>query len=106
LRRAPAVEAFGETGVRAVYHFVVGGAQGHALRDFLSVAQAGSFAIMPMTIQMDGVDTMFVHGRAALHDQNAVDREFRTACALGGGGIYLTHVRHNPAVATGDIRVR
>ncbi len=106
LRLAPRVEAFGEQGVRAVYHFVVDRAADAALGTFLTAAGAAGFNVMPVTVEMDSTDTRFVHGPAVLRDQRAVDREFRAACALGGGRIYLTHVRHNPAGQAGDIRLR
>jgi hypothetical protein len=105
LRLAPRVEAFGGTGVRAVYHFAVGGA-GDALSAFLRAAGTAGFNVAPVMVEINGTDTLIVHGPAVLRDQRAVDREFRAACALGRGRIYLAHVRHNPAGQPGDIRVR
>jgi hypothetical protein len=106
LRRAPRVEAFGETGVRAVYHFAVGGAASDVLGAFLSAAEATGFSVVPVMVEMNGTDTLIVRGSAVLRDQRAVDREFRAACGLGAGPVYLTHVRHNPAGQAGDVRVR
>jgi hypothetical protein len=106
LRRAPRVESFGETGVRAVYHFAAGRPAEGALRAFIHAADTTGFNVVPIMVEMNGTDTLIVQGLATLRDQAAVDREFRAACGLGRGRIYLTHVRHNPAVPAGNVRVR
>jgi hypothetical protein len=106
LRLAPRVEAFGATGVRSVYHFALGAAADPALGEFLSAAGAAGFNVVPVMVEMNGIDTLIVHGPAMLHDQRAVDREFRAACGLGRGRIFLAHVHHNPAGRAGDVRVR
>src|SRR5689334_10845879 len=74
LRRAPRVVAFGEAGVRGVYHFAVGGAPEAALGAFLRASQRGGFRVAPVMINLNGTDTLVVWGRAVLHDQRAVDR--------------------------------
>jgi hypothetical protein len=107
LRRAPLVDAFGAAGLRGVYHFAVPDAPGAELDAFFRAAATGGFRVVPMMININGVDTLVVSGRAALHDQRAVDQEFRAACELGAGHIYLTHVRHDPPGQPGEAqRVR
>ena len=106
LRRAPRVEAFGEAGVRAVYHFAAGRASSEALGAFIHAADTTGFNVVPIMVEMNGTDTLIVQGLAVLRDQAAVDREFRASCRLGRERIYLSHVRHNPAVPAGPVRVR
>jgi hypothetical protein len=102
LRRAPQVATIGVAGVRGVYHFAVGGASDAERGAFLHAAEAGGFRVALVTININGTDTLFAWGRAVLHDQRSVDREFRAACGLGAGRIYLTHVRHNPPGRPGE----
>lgn len=106
LTRAPRVTDFAPAGVRGAYHFVIQGATDAQRAGFILRSARAGFRLMLMTVQMDSVDTMFGTGLAVLRDQHAVDKEFRAACRLGSGPIYLTHVRHNPAGQTGDVRLR
>ena len=106
LRRAPAVETFGETGVRAVYHFAASGASEAERGAFIHATDGAGFNVVPVMVEMNGIDTLIVQGAAVLRDQRAVDREFGAACALRQRHIYLTHVRHNPAGQPGALRVR
>jgi len=106
LQRAPLVAAFGDAGVRGVYHFAAGRASHDELGAFIDSAYAGGFGVFPVMVEMNGTDTLIVQGRAVLRDQAAVDLEFETACALRQRHIYLSHVRHNPAEPTGSLRVR
>ena len=106
LQRAPLVAAFGDAGVRAVYHFAAGGASHDELGAFIHAADGTGFNVVPVMVEMNGRDTLIVQGAAILHDQAAVDREFATACALRQRHIYLSHVRHNPAGPAGSLRVR
>ena len=60
-----------------------------------------------MTVQMNGVDTVFGTGPGVLHDQHAVDEEFRAACGLGLGPIYPRRMcRASRAAEDGPVRVR
>jgi hypothetical protein len=106
LQRAPLVAAFGDAGVRAVYHFAAGGASHDELGAFIHVADTSGFNVVPVMVEMNGTDTLIVQGLAVLHDQQAVDREFAAACRLRQQHIYLSHVRHDPAGRTGSLRVR
>ena len=106
LARAPRVDDFGAAGVRGAYHFVTQGATSDDRAGFIRRADETGFRLMLMTIQMNGVDTLFAAGPGVLHDQHAVDEEFRAACRLGLGPIYLTHARYNPAAENGPVRVR
>jgi len=106
-RRAPAVTEFGAAGVRAAYNFVTDRASDGDLGILLRQSRALGFGLAPMTVNLNGHDTMFATGPAVLHDQREVDAEFQAACRLGHGRIYLTHVRYNPADANGPgVRVR
>jgi hypothetical protein len=106
LARAPRVTDFGPAGVRGAYHFVTQGATSDDLGVLRRRADAAGFRFAFMTIQMNGVDTVFGAGPGVLHNHHAVDEEFRGACRLGSGPIYLTHARYNPAEETGPVRVR
>lgn len=106
LQRAPLVAGFGETGVRAVYHFAAGGASRDELGAFIHAADGTGFNVVPVMVEMNGRDTLIVRGAAILHDQRAVDREFAAACGFRQRHIYLSHVRHDPAVPGRDLRVR
>lgn len=64
-----------------------------------------SFALVPLTIDLNGKETLVAHGAAVLRRQAEVDAEFATACAMGHGAVYLTHVGHNPVDAE-SVRVR
>jgi hypothetical protein len=106
LRRAPRVAAFGEAGVRAVYHFAVQDAPEAALNEFVRASQVRGFRVAPVMVNLNGTDTLVIWGRAVLHDQRAVDREFRDICRLSAGRVYLTQVRHNPPGRPEENRVR
>ena len=106
LARAPRVDDFGAAGVRGAYHFVTQGATSDDLGALARRAAAARFRLAPITVEMNGVDTMFGAGPGVLHDQHAIDAEFGAACRLGSGPIYLTHVRYNPAQENGPVRVR
>ncbi len=94
-RRAPRVEDFGEAGVRGVYHFVTQDASDDELGALVQATSAGGFSLVPMTVNLNGRDTLFAHGAAVLRSQAEVDAEFTTACRMGQGRVYLTHVRYN-----------
>jgi hypothetical protein len=106
LARAPRVAEFGPAGVRGAYHFVIQGATSEDLEGLARRANAAGFRFALLTIEMNGVDTKFAGGPGRLHDQHGVDEEFRAACRLGRGPVYLTHVRYNPAEENGPVRVR
>lgn len=106
LARAPRVTDFGPAGLRAAYHFVTQGATGDELGGLIRRTDAAGFRLALITVQINGADTVFAAGPGVLRDQRAVDEEFRTACRLGLGPIYLTHVRYNPAARDGPVRVR
>ena|SRR5690606_38535916 len=72
---------------------------------FLRKAAENGFALVPLTVNLNGKDTLIAHGAAVLHTQPEVDAEFTRACAMGFGAIHLTHVTHNPADAA-SVRVR
>lgn len=95
-RRAPLIEDFGSTGLRAVYNFVVQDASQDDLGLLFRQSREQGFGLAPVTININGHDTLFATGAAALHRQSEVDAEFRSACRMGGGKVYLTHVRYNP----------
>jgi hypothetical protein len=106
-RRAPAVADFGAAGVRAVYNLVTDDVSSRELSGLLRDSGAQGFRIMPLTVNLNGHDTLFMTGPSVLNDQTAVDEEFQVACRLGRGHIYLTHVRYNPEdIRSPEIRVR
>src|SRR5438105_668002 len=67
LARAPLVTDFGPEGVRGAYHFVTQGASGDELGVLRRRAEAAGFRFAFMTIQMNGVDTVFGAGPGVLH---------------------------------------
>lgn len=93
--RAPIPADFGRHGVQVQYSFVTQDAGRDELGEFLVRASEDGFSFMPVTINLNGVDTIIVPGRAALTDARQVEREFRAACAMRTGRIYLGYVRHN-----------
>lgn len=99
LRRAPVVHDFGTAGLRGVYHFVTDNASDRDILRLIDQTEEQGFALILHTLTINGRDTVFAQGPGVLHNQSAVDSEFRSACRLGGGGIYLTHVRYNVAEA-------
>src|SRR3546814_2398511 len=105
--KAPLIEDFGSAGLRAVYNFVVQDASQDELDLLFRQSREQGFGLAPVTININGRDTLFATGATALHSQGEVDAEFRTACRKGGGKVYLTHVRYS---SDGDqneqIRVR
>lgn len=106
-RIAPRVEQFGETGLRATYHFVTQDASDEDIRQLFARVHEEGFAYMPMTFNINGLDTLFVRGPQDLRTQEEADVEFEIACGLGIDPIYMTHVRYNPADQTdGPVRVR
>jgi hypothetical protein len=106
-RRAPAVADFGAAGIRGAYHFVIDHASRGDLGALVRGAGAQGFGLAPLTVNINGHDTVFAIGPAVLHDQAEVDAEFQIACRLGRGRIYLTHVRYNPADShSPEVRVR
>ena len=107
LRRAPAVQAFGPDGLRAVYHFVTQNASNEELGALIDGTAAHGFSLAPMTVNINGRDTLFARGQTVLRNQREVDAEFGIACGLGHGRVYLTHVRYNTDQQQGEqIRVR
>ena len=107
MRRAPAVAEFGPDGLRAVYHFVTQNASNEELGALIDGTATYSFALAPMTVTINGRDSMFARGAAVLRSQREVDSEFGIACRLGRGRVYLTHVRYNPARQQGEnVRAR
>ena len=101
------MDEFGEAGVRGTYHVVVQDAPDDELAAFIGRVAEHGFGLVPLTIDIDGLDTMVVTGTATLRTQHEVDVEFDSACGMGGGKIYLTHVRYNPATeAGGPVQVR
>jgi hypothetical protein len=106
LQRGPEVAAFGE-GVSGVYSFVTQDAPERELAEFLRTAEASGFSLIPMAITLNGKDTLVATGPALLRNQFQADAEFQLACSLGGGAVYLTHVRYNaPEENRGSVRVR
>ena len=106
LRRAPRVETFGETGVRAIYHFAAGGSSEAERAAFIHSVASRGLNLIPVMVEINGVDTLIVQGAAVLRSQREVDREFGVACRAGQRHVYLTHVRHNPIDQRGGVRVR
>jgi hypothetical protein len=104
--RAPNVADFGPAGVRGAYSFATQNASDAELGALIRNTGAGGFSLALVIANLNGRDAMFAQGPAALRSQREVDREFRTACRLGQGRVYLTHVRYNPARQAGDVRVR
>ena len=105
LGRAPAVSEFPAGGLRGTYQFVTQDAPTEDKVAFLRKAAENGFALVPLTVNLNGKDTLIAHGAAVLHTQPEVDAEFTRACAMGFGAIHLTHVTHNPADAA-SVRVR
>lgn len=106
-RRAPAVEEFGASGLRGVYHFVTQDASSEELGTLIRGTETQGFRLAFMTVNINGLDTIFAHGPALLRSQGEVDAEFRAACGLGHGRVYLTHVRYNAAEGEGEyVRAR
>jgi hypothetical protein len=106
-RVAPAVADFGRAGVRAAYHFVTQGASDVERGALSRRAALQGFGVAPITVNLNGLDTVFVTGPNILRTQSEVDAQFVAACGLGRGPIYLTHVRHNSADSDGEqVRVK
>ena len=106
LTRAPEVTDFGPAGLHAVYHFVTQDASNDDLGALIRGTEARGFALMLMTVNLNGRDTVFAHGAGVLRSQSEVDAEFEVACRIGTGRVYLTHVRYNPADEPGAVRAR
>ena len=69
LARAPRVADFGPAGVRGAYHFVVQGATSDDLAGLTRRTAAAGFRLGLLTVEMNGVDTMFAAGPGVLRDQ-------------------------------------
>ena len=107
LQRAPGVADFAGGGVKGVYQFVTQDAAEGDLGSFLRSTDEHGFGLVPLTVTMNGKDTLIAHGPGVLRSQAEVDAEFETACAMGHGSVYLTHVRYNAANEEGGaVRVR
>lgn len=105
LGRAPSVAEFPAGGLRGTYQFVTQDASTEDKVAFLDKVEENGFALVPLTIDLNGKETLVAHGAAVLRRQAEVDAEFATACAMGHGAVYLTHVTHNPVDAE-SARVR
>lgn len=97
LKRAPAVEEFAQEGMQGAYHFITQGVSESDLKALLQSARQHGFTFTPITININGKNTLIAKGPNVLMDQNQVDGEFALACSLGRGRAYLSHVRYNPA---------
>lgn len=108
LKRAPAVEDFGDLGVTGAYHFVIQDAPKEDLAAFLQATGEKSFSVALMPIEINGMNTIVAQGPGVLGKQAQVDAEFELACGIGRGKVYLTHVRYDPydPKNEGWIRVR
>ncbi|HYI41875.1 MAG TPA: hypothetical protein VE053_16320 [Allosphingosinicella sp.] len=94
--RAPHVGVSAPGGLRGAYSFVTQDASAADLSAWVSRSDEHGFAIVPITVKLNGLDTVFATGPGVLVSQEQVDAEFETACRLQTGRIYLTHVRYNP----------
>lgn len=105
---APLPPDLGTGRVQAQYSFVTQGARRADLGKFLTVVSEAGFSFVPITINLNGADTMIVPGRSALSSAAEAEREFRAACALRTGArIYLVHAHYNPTTdQRGAVRVR
>jgi len=99
---------FGAEGFQAQYSFSRSDAPKPALGEFLRVLSDAQFSFIAVPISINGVDTIFVPGRKALHADSDVKEEFRAACALSSHPkIYIYAVRYNRTTdQTDGVRVR
>lgn len=105
-KRALAVEEATKGAVTAAYNFVIDEASDRDLLHLVEQLSARGFSLVPMTVQLNGRDTLFATGPGILQNQSAIDAEFITACEMGQGSVYLTHARYNPATHGGPVQVR
>lgn len=105
--KGPVVTAFGAAGVRGAYHYVTERGGKGDMKALLRGMEKNGFNLFPMTVDINGKATLFAFGPAVLRTQGEVDAEFRLACGLASGGIYLNNIRYNPADdESGSVRVR
>ncbi|WP_324751186.1 hypothetical protein SH591_07510 [Sphingomonas sp. LY54] len=104
--RAPEVDTFPAGGLRAAYQFVTQDAPERERTAFIRATGINGFGLVPLTINLNGKDTLIAYGPAVLQNQAEVDAEFAKACSMDQGRVYLTHVRHNPVDEEGPVRVR
>lgn len=105
-KRAPAVEEVTKGPVTAAYNFVIDEASDRDMLHLVEQLSARGFTLVPMTVQLNGRDTLFATGPGILQNQSAIDAEFIAACEMGQGNVYLTHARYNPVTAEGSVQVR
>jgi len=108
LKAPPLPAGFGGHGVQAHYSFVTQGARDGDLGTFLKTVSTRGFSFVPITISINGFDTLVIPGRRVLHDATEVASEFREACALETGKkIFLAHAQYNLTTEQGNgVRVR